>query len=222
MNAAPARSGETIRVLVVDDHVVVRRGIAAFLDETPDIRVVAEAPDGSTALDQVQLLEAAATPPHVVLTDLIMPGLDGIETTRRLRAEHPDVVVIVLTSFGEADRVRAALAAGAAGYVLKDADVEELASAIRAARRGEIHLDTEVTRHLTTGLARRPGADVALTAREWDVLREVAAGYSNQAIADRLHISERTVRTHVSSILGKLGMASRTQAALWARQHGGS
>ena len=205
-----------IRVLVVDDHVVVRRGIAAFLDETPDIRIVSEASDGSAALAEVQRLKAAGMPPHVVLTDLIMPGVDGIETTKLLKEHHPDVVVIVLTSFGEADRVRAALAAGAAGYVLKDADVDELASAIRAGNRGEFHLDAAVTRHLT----HRAATDVALTAREWEVLRQIAAGRSNQAIADHLVISERTVRTHVSNILGKLGLASRTQAALWAREQG--
>jgi DNA-binding NarL/FixJ family response regulator len=209
-----------IRVLVVDDHVVVRRGIAAFLDETPDIRIVSEVSEGSAALAEVRRLKAAGSPPHVVLTDLIMPGIDGIETTKLMKQHHPDVVVIVLTSFGEADRVRAALAAGAAGYVLKDADVDELASAIRAGRRGEIHLDAAVTRHLTADPARHSAADVALTAREWEVLRHLAAGRSNQAIADLLVISERTVRTHVSNILGKLGMASRTQAALWAREQG--
>ena len=220
MTASPGGEDRVIRVLVVDDHVVVRRGIAAFLDETPDIRIVAEASDGWAALAEVRRLATAGIPPHVVLTDLIMPGLDGIETTKLLKEHHPDVVVIILTSFGEADRVRAALAAGAAGYVLKDADVDELASAIRAGKRGEIHLDAAVTRHLTSGLTPRPAADAQLTAREWEVLRQVAAGHSNQAIADRLVISERTVRTHVSNILGKLGVASRTQAALWAREQG--
>ena len=220
MTSPPEPSDPSIRVLVVDDHLVVRRGIVTFLEETPDIRVVAEAADGAAALAEIQYLKAAGTPVHVVLTDLIMPGLDGIETTKLVRKRHPEVVVIVLTSFGEADRVRAALAAGAAGYVLKDAGVEELAAAIRAGKRGEIHLDAAVTRHLTSGLTRPAAPDVLLTAREREVLGHVAAGRSNQDIADRLVISERTVRTHVSNILAKLGLVSRTQAAIWARENG--
>jgi len=220
MTSPPEPSDPSIRVLVVDDHLVVRRGIVTFLEETPDIRVVAEAADGATALAEIQHLKAAGTPVHVVLTDLIMPGLDGIETTKLVRKRHPEVVVIVLTSFGEADRVRAALAAGAVGYVLKDAGVEELAAAIRAGKRGEIHLDAAVTRHLTSGLIRPAVPDVLLTAREREVLGHVAAGRSNQDIADRLVISERTVRTHVSNILAKLGLVSRTQAAIWARENG--
>lgn len=219
MTPPDVQPDEPIRVLVVDDHVVVRRGIAAFLEETPDIRVVAEAADGAAALAEVQHLQVAGCPAHVVLTDLIMPGLDGIETTKLLRKRHPEVVVIVLTSFGEADRVRAALAAGAAGYVLKDAGVEELAAAIRAGNRGEMHLDAAVTRHLTGGLTRLAAPDVLLTAREREVLGHVAAGRSNQGIADALVISERTVRTHVSNILAKLGLVSRTQAAIWAREN---
>ena len=220
MTSPPEPSDPPIRVLVVDDHLVVRRGIVTFLEETSDIRVVAEAADGAAALAEIQNLKAAGTPVHVVLTDLIMPGVDGIETTKLVRKRHPEVVIIVLTSFGEADRVRAALAAGAAGYVLKDAGVEELAAAIRAGKRGEIHLDAAVTRHLTSGLARPAAPDVLLTAREREVLGHVAAGRSNQDIADRLVISERTVRTHVSNILAKLGLVSRTQAAIWARENG--
>lgn len=208
-----------IRVLVADDHAVVRRGVAAFLEETSDIRVVAEAADGVAALAEIQRLESAGNPVHVVLTDLIMPVMDGIETTKLLRKRHSGVVVIVLTSFGEADRVRAALAAGAVGYVLKDAGVEELSAAIRAGRRGEIHLDAAVTRHLTSSLTRPAIPNYLLTARERVVLGEVAAGRSNQEIADRLVLSERTVRTHVSNILAKLGLASRTQAAIWAREN---
>jgi DNA-binding NarL/FixJ family response regulator len=209
-----------IRVLVVDDHVVVRRGIVAFLEETPDIRAVAEAADGAEALTEIQRLTAAGNPVHVVLTDLIMPGLDGIKMAKFVRQRHPEVVVIVLTSFGEADRVRAALAAGAAGYVLKDAGADELSAAIRAGKRGEIHLDAAVTRHLTSGLNRPAAPDMVLTEREREVLGHVAAGQSNQDIADRLMISERTVRTHVSNILAKLGLVSRTQAAIWARENG--
>jgi DNA-binding NarL/FixJ family response regulator len=220
MTPASEQPARPIRVLVVDDHVVVRRGVAAFLGETPDIRVVAEAADGTAALAEIQRLEAAGNPVHVVLTDLIMPVLDGTETTKLIRKRHPGIVVIVLTSFGEADRVRAALAAGAAGYVLKDAGVEELGAAIRAGKRGEIHLDAAVTRHLTRGLTRPAAPDMVLTEREREVLGHVAAGRSNQDIAGRLVISERTVRTHVSNILAKLGLVSRTQAAIWARENG--
>lgn len=220
MTPAPERAARPIRVLVVDDHVVVRRGVAAFLEETPDIRVVAEAADGAAALAEIRRLEVAGSPVDVILTDLIMPVLDGVETAKLVRQRHPGVVVIILTSFGEADRVRAALAAGAAGYVLKDAGVEELGAAIRAGKRGEIHLDAAVTRHLTSGLTRPVAPDMVLTEREREVLAQVAAGRSNQDIADRLIISERTVRTHVSNILAKLGLVSRTQAAIWARENG--
>lgn len=214
------QTDRTIRVLIVDDHAVVRRGIIAFLEETPDIRVVGEAPAGAAALAEIARLAVDRNAPEVVLVDLMMPGVDGIETTKLIKQQHPDTVVIILTSFGEADRVRSALAAGATGYVLKDAGVDELTAAIRAGKRGEIHLDAAVTRHLTAGLTRPVAAEVILTTREREVLAHVAAGRSNQAIADRLVISERTVRTHVSNILSKLGLASRTQAAIWAREKG--
>lgn len=207
---------DPIRVMIVDDHAVVRRGIAAFLEETADITIVGEASDGEEALERFRRLRAAGTAPHVVLADLIMPGIGGIETTRRIKAEDPSTVVIVLTSFGEADRVRSALAAGAAGYLLKDTGVDELVLAIRAGRRGGIHLDAAVTRQMTQPI-RVAGQ---LTPREWEVLRLVAAGRSNQDVADRMSISERTVRTHLGSIFGKLGVSSRTQAALWARDRG--
>jgi DNA-binding NarL/FixJ family response regulator len=220
MTPPAEKSDRPIRVLIVDDHAVVRRGIAAFLDEIPDICAVGEAADGSAALVEIAHLSAIGKTPDVVLVDLRMPGVDGIEMTKLLTQRHPEIVVIVLTGFGEADRVRAALAAGATGYVLKDAGVDELAAAIRAGKRGEIHLDSAVTRHLTAGFTRPAAADGLLTAREREILSHVAAGRSNQDIADRLVISERTVRTHVSNILSKLGLVSRTQAAIWAREKG--
>lgn len=213
-------SDDRIRVFVVDDHIVVRRGITALFDMLDGICVVGEASDGHEALAAIDALSAAGTPPRVVLMDLKMPVLDGIETTRSLRERYPDINVIVLTSFGEPDRVRSALSAGAAGYVLKDADVDEIAAAIRAADRGEIHLDAALTRELAKAPALDQRSISALTARERDVLELLAQGRSNQQIATTLVISERTARTHVSNILAKLAFASRTQAALWAVEQG--
>lgn len=210
---------EPIRVLIVDDHTVVRRGLLAFLAEFTDIVVVGEAGDGGAALAEVALLENAGTVPHVVLMDLIMPDTDGIDAIATISRRHPAVKVIVLTSFSEPDRVRAALAAGAAGYVLKDAGADELVAAVRAAHRGEIHLDAAITRQLTATLRQPTLVPCAITPREREVIALVAAGHSNREIAQQLVISERTARTHVSNILGKLGLSSRTQAAIWARDH---
>jgi DNA-binding NarL/FixJ family response regulator len=152
--------------------------------------------------------------------DLLMPRLDGIAATTAIRQRHPDVEVVALTSFSEAERVHAALEAGAAGYLLKDAEADELAAAIRAARRGEVHLDPAVARKLTQSLVAPQHTATALTAREREVVVLVAQGKSNRDIADALVISERTARTHVSNVLIKLGLASRTQAALWAVREG--
>jgi DNA-binding NarL/FixJ family response regulator len=213
---------ETIRVLVVDDHAVVRRGLRSFLDSEPDLEVVAEAAGGQEALDVLAELDSEGRRPDVVVMDLQMAPLDGVESTRRIRARYDDVEVIALTSFGEEERVHAALAAGASGFLLKDSDADEVANAVRAARRGEVQLDPAVARRLTLSLlaALRHEPETKLTSRELEVLRGVGGGKSNKEIAVELGISERTVRTHVSSILGKLGLKSRTQAALWAvREH---
>jgi DNA-binding NarL/FixJ family response regulator len=209
---------ETIRVVVVDDHAVVRRGLLAFLGSEPDLEVVGEAAGGNQALDLLEELDADGRRPDVVLMDLEMAPLDGIETTRRIRARYDDVEVVALTSFGEDERVYGALQAGASGYLLKDSDADEVAIAVRAARRGEVLLDPAVARRLTRSLlaAPRQAHDGTLTARELEILRRVGAGRANKEIAAELGISERTVRTHVSSILSKLGLTSRTQAALWA------
>jgi DNA-binding NarL/FixJ family response regulator len=209
---------ETIRVLVVDDHAVVRRGLLAFLGSEPDLEIVGEAAGGNEALELLEELGADGRRPDVVLMDLQMAPLDGIETTRRIRARYDDVEVVALTSFGEDERVYAALQAGASGYLLKDSDADEVAIAVRAARRGEVLLDPAVARRLTISLlaAPRPAHEGTLTARELEILRRVGAGRANKEIAAELGISERTVRTHVSSILSKLGLTSRTQAALWA------
>jgi DNA-binding NarL/FixJ family response regulator len=213
-----------IRVLLVDDHAMVRRGMRDFLELHDDIEIVGEAVDGGDAIEQ-----AASLRPDIVVMDLMMPGIDGIEATARIRADLPEVEIIALTSFVEEDRVLAALEAGAAGFLLKDAEADELAGAIRAAAAGEVHLDPAiagiVARRMRAGHAdaaagRHADGVSSLTQRERDVLACVAQGLPNRAIADRLGITERTARTHVSNILAKLGLASRTQAALFAVQNG--
>jgi DNA-binding NarL/FixJ family response regulator len=213
---------EPIRVLVVDDHAVVRRGLFAFLDSEPDLEVVGGAEGGERALVLLAELDADDRRPEVVLMDLQMEPMDGIESTRRIRALYNDVEVVALTSFGEEERVYAALEAGASGYLLKDAEAEEVALAVRAAHRGEVQLDPAIARRLTASL-RTPHRDdpkEVLTDRELEVLSLVGAGEPNKRIALALGISERTARSHVSHILGKLGLTSRTQAALWAAREG--
>ncbi|HLM34517.1 MAG TPA: response regulator transcription factor [Gaiellaceae bacterium] len=210
-----------IRVLVVDDHEVVRRGLFSFLDGEPDLEVVADAGGGQEALDLLAKLDREGRRPQVVVMDMHMEPMDGIESTRRIRSLYDDVEVVALTSFGDDERVHAALKAGASGYLLKDADADEVAVAVRAAHRGEVQLDPAVAARLIASLhAPAEDARLHLTARELDVLRLVAAGEPNKRIAAALEIGERTVRSHVSSILSKLGLSSRTQAALWAARQG--
>jgi DNA-binding NarL/FixJ family response regulator len=208
----------TIRVLVVDDHEVVRRGLLAFLDSEPDIEVVGEAGGGAQALELLASMARERRRPDVVVMDLQMAPIDGIESTRRIRARYSDIQVVALTSFAEEERVHAALQAGASGYVLKDSDADDVAGAVRAAHRGELQIDPVVARGLMSSLRTVPDDDPIseLTSRELDVLRLVAAGKPNKQIAAELAISERTARTHVSRILRKLRLSSRTQAALWA------
>jgi len=213
-----------IRVLIVDDHAMVRRGMRDFLDLHDDLEVVGEATDGDGAL------EAAATlHPDVVVMDLLMPGLDGIAATAEIKARHPAIEVVAITSFIEEDRITAAIEAGASGFLLKDAEADDLAGAIRAAHAGEVYLDPAVAgivaRRMRAGASQRAsGQDGAavdrLTGRERDVMACLARGLSNQAIATELGMAERTGRTHVSNILAKLGLTSRTQAALFAVEHG--
>jgi DNA-binding NarL/FixJ family response regulator len=216
-----AASNEAIRILLVDDHQVVRRGLRAFLDGENDMQVVGEAANGREGLDELERLSAAERGPHVVLMDLQMQPVNGIEATRQIRARHDEVEVVALTSFVEEECIRAALDAGASGYILKDADPDEVAGAVRAAYRGELHLNPAVARRLMNSLNSRPRDSAEeLTEREREILRLVAAGKANKEIAAELAISERTARTHVSNILRKLGLASRTQAALWAVREG--
>ncbi|GAA0896834.1 response regulator transcription factor [Pseudonocardia zijingensis] len=212
--------GETISVLLVDDHAVVRQGLRAFFEMLPDIDVVGEADDGAAALRELALLTASGSPPDVVVMDLLMPQMDGDEAIRRVLAQAPDVRVLVMTSFREPERVRAALAAGASGYLLKDARADEVAAAVRATHAGELHLDPAVARELGRHLLAPQQRGGELTTREREVLVRVAQGLTNQQIATALRISERTARTHVSNILTKLGLSSRTQAATWAIRQG--
>jgi DNA-binding NarL/FixJ family response regulator len=210
-----------VRVFVVDDHTVVRRGLQAYLETVDDMEVIGEAAEGREALDGIAALVAAGRPPDVVLMDLLMPGMDGVTATGAITQRYPEMEVVAMTSFAEADKVQGALRAGAAGYLLKDAEADEVTTAIRAARRGEVHLDPAIAKQLTRSLvASEPRTVTALTDREREILVLVAQGLSNQQIADALVISERTARTHVSNILSKLGLASRTQAALLAIREG--
>ena len=218
----PDERDDKIKVFVVDDHAVVRRGLFEFLGGEPDLKVVGEAAGGPQALELLERLKSDGTPPDVVLMDLQMEPVDGIETTREIRKRFDEVEVVVLTSFGEDERVRSALEAGASGFLLKDADADEVAVAVRAAHRGELQLDPAIARQLTASLTSSPREDGAedLTSRELEVLRLLGAGETNKGIGAALGITERTARTHVSHILSKLGLRSRTQAALWAAREG--
>jgi two-component system, NarL family, response regulator LiaR len=207
----------SIRVLLVDDHVIVREGLRTLLSEEPGIEVVGEAGDGS---ESVRL--AAALHPDVILMDLVMPGMDGIQAMQDIRAVSPSSRVLVLTSFGDDQRVRDAIQAGAIGYLLKDVLKTDLRQAIRAAAQGQPTLHPEaqrlLMRHMTMPARHSPLND--LTPRERDVLRLIARGQSNKEIAATLRVTEGTVKGHVSAILGKLSVADRTQAALYAVRHG--
>jgi NarL family two-component system response regulator LiaR len=209
---------ERIKVLIVDDHAVVREGLRAFLGMLPDIEMAGEAASGVEAL-----AVAGKVKPHVVLMDLVMPEMDGVEATRRMLAEHPEIRVIVLTSFAEDDKIFPALRAGAAAYLLKDVKPADLAETVRAVARGESRLSPDITRKVLSGIAGGSAAQEpaeALTSRETEVLRCLARGLANKEIAAQLFIAEKTVKTHISSILAKLALADRTQAAVYAVKHG--
>jgi DNA-binding NarL/FixJ family response regulator len=215
---------QPIRVFIVDDHGMVRRGVRSYLSIFDDIEVVGEAAGGREALDRLHAMAAAGTAPDVVLMDLAMEPVDGVEATRELRATMPEVEVVAVTSLVDQSRVQAALEAGASGYLVKDAAPEELAVAIRAAQRGEVHVDGALARSLMESLRSSrddtPDPFSELSERELEILRLIADGQANKEIANRLVISERTARTHVSNILRKLGLSSRTQAALLAVREG--
>ena len=208
---------EGIKVLIVDDHTVVRKGIRALLETEPGITVVGEAGDGEAAVHK-----ALALKPDVVLMDLVMPKLDGVRATRELKEKLPGVKILVLTSFAEDKRIVEAIEAGALGYLLKDSSPEDLLRAIREVHRGESSLHPKVAQRLISRLrgGEEERAWKELSERELAVLRLIARGLSNREIAKELGISEPTVRTHVSNILRKLHLKSRTQAALYALREG--
>ncbi len=207
-----------IRVLIADDHAVVREGLRAFLALQDDVEVVAEAADGEEAVSAVERLT-----PDVALVDLVMPRVDGIEAIRRMRASTPATRVIVLTSFVDEDKMLPAVRAGAAGYLLKDVQPQELVGAIRTVHGGGTLLHPTVVEELVREVSRddaRTPADNPLTEREREVLALIARGRANKAIAFELGVAEKTVKTHVSNILAKLNLTDRTQAALYAVREG--
>jgi NarL family two-component system response regulator LiaR len=217
-------SGKKIKVLVVDDHAIVRQGLRTFIDLQPDMEVVGEGTNGIEAVDLTR-----RTQPDIVLLDLVMPGMDGIQATPRIIEESSKSRIIILTSFSEEDKVLPAIRAGAEGYLLKDIAPDELVQAVRDAYQGKVQLHPEIARKLMSAIsaeAKPTGGPVAndtpdgLTEREHEVLSLIADGMNNREIAEKLSISERTVKTHVSNILGKLGVADRTKAAIYALRRG--
>lgn len=203
-----------IRVLVVDDHAIVRTGLSQVLEQEDGIELVGAVASGQEALER-----SREQPPAVVLMDISMPGMDGIETTRRLLENEPEAAVVVLTSFADRERIVAALDAGAIGYLLKDAAPAEIVAGVRAAARGETPLAPKAARVLLRERGSR-SQSANLSERELDVLGLVAVGCSNKEIGRRLGISERTVKGHLTTIFRELGVFDRVQAALWAREHG--
>lgn len=207
-----------ISVVIADDHHVVRRGLAFFLRTQKHIEVVGEAANGKEAVELVKSLQ-----PDIILMDLVMPEMDGIQATRIIKRENPDTKILMLTSFSDHDQVIPALEAGASGYQLKDIQPDELIECIKKIMNGENQLHPKATSHLLANLSRKnsqePNLMETLTKRELEVLTEIARGKSNKEIAAALFITEKTVKTHVSNLLSKLELADRTQAALFAVRH---
>jgi len=209
---------EEISILIVDDHAIVREGQRALIDTEPGMTLVGEATNGAEAIEMARSLN-----PDVIFMDLFMPGIGGIEAIEAIKAENQEARILVLTSFAEDEKVFTAVKAGALGYLLKDATPDELLTAVRQVSRGEPAMNPTIANKLMRELQREsslPPTEDPLTERELEILKLVAQGLSNQEIAEKLVISERTVRTHVSNILSKLHLANRTQAALYALREG--
>ncbi|MEH7083323.1 response regulator transcription factor [Neobacillus drentensis] len=205
----------SIRILIVDDHHVVRRGLVFFLRTQKDLEIIGEAANGREAIEQAQVLK-----PDIILMDLIMPEMDGIQATKIIKEKQPEIKIMMLTSFSDQDHVIPALEAGASGFQLKDIQPDELVTSIKKIISGENQLHPKATSHLLANLSNKNKQEKnlleELTKREVDVLKEIAKGKSNKEIAAALFITEKTVKTHVSNLLAKLELADRTQAALYA------
>ncbi|MGG3467256.1 response regulator transcription factor [Neobacillus pocheonensis] len=208
-----------IQILIADDHHVVRRGLVFFLKTQENIEIIGEAKNGKEAVELADVLL-----PDIVLMDLVMPVMDGIEATRKIKEKHPSMNIMILTSFSDQNHVIPAIEAGASGYQLKDIEPDELVKAIKQLMKGENQLHPKATTHLLTQFSSKNNEEKKmledLTRREMEVLKEIASGKSNKEIASSLYITEKTVKTHVSSILAKLELADRTQAALYAVRYG--
>jgi NarL family two-component system response regulator LiaR len=222
----PAFSHPKIRVLLVDDHAVVRQGLRMFIEMQSDMEVVGE---GANGIEAVEL--SARLNPDVILLDLMMPQMDGVEATRKILQHNPASRVLILTSFGEDDKVFPAIRAGAQGYLLKDIQPRDLVQAVRETHQGKAQLHPDIARRLMAAVsgdapvqaaqpAALPAALQGLTDREREVLEQIARGLTNREIAEKMVISEKTVKTHVSNLLDKLGLEDRTRAAIWALKHG--
>lgn len=223
---SPLPQNKKIRVVLVDDHAVVRQGLRMFIEMQPDMEITAE---GCNGLEAVEL--ATRLKPDVILLDLIMPLMDGVEATHKIVQKMPEARVLILTSFGEDDKVFPAIRAGAQGYLLKDIQPRDLVQAVRETYQGKAQLHPDIARRLMKAVSGEPPTRVlepaplieelkGLTDREREVLEQIARGLTNREIAEKMVISEKTVKTHVSNLLDKLGLEDRTRAAIWALKHG--